>query len=65
VEAIAEYLQEHAGLHFSLGLVEMPIYLMQSHNVASHNHRFGGAHAAQPNYPTCGCRIMGLPQEGV
>jgi len=26
VEAIAEYLQEHAGLHFSLGLVEMPIY---------------------------------------
>jgi hypothetical protein len=28
VEAIAEYLQVHAGLHFSLGLVEMPIYLM-------------------------------------
>lgn len=27
VEAIAEYLQEHAGLHFSLGLVELPIYL--------------------------------------
>jgi len=26
VEAIAEYLQEHAGLHFSLGLVELPIY---------------------------------------
>lgn len=26
VEAIAEYLQAHAGLHFSLGLVEMPIY---------------------------------------
>lgn len=28
VEAIAEYLQAHAGLHFSLGLVEMPIYLL-------------------------------------
>lgn len=27
VEAIAEYLQVHAGLHFSLGLVELPIYL--------------------------------------
>ena len=26
VEAIAEYLQAHAGLHFSLGLVELPIY---------------------------------------
>jgi hypothetical protein len=28
VEAIAEYLQTHAGLRFSLGLVELPIYLM-------------------------------------
>jgi hypothetical protein len=28
VEAIAEYLQMHVGLHFSLGLVELPIYLM-------------------------------------
>ena len=28
VEAIAEYLHAHAGLHFSLGLVEMPIYGM-------------------------------------
>jgi len=28
VETIAEYLQAHAGLHFSLGLIEMPIYLM-------------------------------------
>lgn len=28
VEAIADYLQAHAGLHFSLGLVEMPIYAM-------------------------------------
>jgi len=28
VEAIAEYLQRHAGLHFSLGLVELPIYLL-------------------------------------
>jgi hypothetical protein len=28
VEAIAEYLQMHAGLHFSLGLVELPVYLM-------------------------------------
>lgn len=28
VEAIAEYLQAHAGLHFSLGLVELPIYEM-------------------------------------
>lgn len=26
VEAIAEYLQRHAGLHFSLGLVELPFY---------------------------------------
>lgn len=28
VEAIAEYLQRHAGLHFSLGLVEMPVFVM-------------------------------------
>jgi hypothetical protein len=28
VERIAEYLQLHAGLHFSLGLVELPIYAM-------------------------------------
>ena len=28
VEAIAEYLQAHAGLHFSLGLVELPVYIM-------------------------------------
>ena len=28
VEAIVEYLQVHAGLHFSLGLIELPIYLM-------------------------------------
>ena len=28
VEAIAEYLQTHAGLHFSLGLVELPIYVL-------------------------------------
>ena len=28
VEAIAEYLQVHAGLHFSLGLVEMPIFIL-------------------------------------
>lgn len=28
VEAIAEYLQRHAGLHFSLGLVEMPIFAL-------------------------------------
>jgi hypothetical protein len=28
VEAIAEYLQAHAGLHFTLGLVELPIYTM-------------------------------------
>jgi hypothetical protein len=28
VEAIAEYLQLHAGLHFSLGLVELPIYVI-------------------------------------
>src|ERR1700719_4626419 len=27
VEAIAEYLQVHGGLHFSLGLVELPIYV--------------------------------------
>jgi hypothetical protein len=30
VEAIAEYLQAHAGLHFSLGLVEMPIFALPS-----------------------------------
>ena len=28
VEAIATYLQGHLGLHFSLGLVEMPIFLL-------------------------------------
>lgn len=28
VEAIAEYLHAHAGLHFSLGLVELPIYIL-------------------------------------
>lgn len=28
VEAIAEYLQAHAGLHFSLGLVELPVYVL-------------------------------------
>lgn len=28
VEAIAEYLQVHAGLHFTLGLVELPIFVM-------------------------------------
>ncbi|MBV9656404.1 MAG: hypothetical protein JOZ42_17755 [Acetobacteraceae bacterium] len=27
-EAIAEYLQMHAGLHFSLGLVELPFYAL-------------------------------------
>lgn len=28
VEAIGEYLQAHAGLHFSLGLVELPIFAL-------------------------------------
>jgi hypothetical protein len=28
VEAIAEYLQAHGGLHFTLGLVELPIFAM-------------------------------------
>lgn len=28
VEALADYLQAHAGLHFTLGLVEYPIYVM-------------------------------------
>ncbi len=28
VEAIVEYLHNHAGLHFSLGLVELPVYVM-------------------------------------
>ncbi|MGB8417807.1 hypothetical protein [Paraburkholderia sp.] len=28
VEAISEYLQIHAGLHFSLGLIELPIFAM-------------------------------------
>ena len=32
VEAIAEYLTMHAGLHFSLGLVELPIYAMPDGN---------------------------------
>jgi len=30
VEAIAEYLQVHAGLHFTLGLVELPIFVTPS-----------------------------------
>jgi hypothetical protein len=28
VEAIAEYLQSHVALHFTLGLVEMPVYVL-------------------------------------
>lgn len=28
VEAITEYLQLHAGLHFTLGLVELPVFVM-------------------------------------
>lgn len=28
VEAITEYLQSHIGLHFSLGLVELPVFLL-------------------------------------
>ncbi|WP_425104562.1 hypothetical protein [Ancylobacter sp.] len=28
VEAISEYLQRHAGLHFSFGLVELPIFVL-------------------------------------
>lgn len=28
VETIAEYLQRHAGLHFSMGLIEMPIFAL-------------------------------------
>lgn len=28
VEAISEYLQRHAGLHFSLGLVELPVFVL-------------------------------------
>lgn len=30
VEAITEYLQVHAGLHFTLGLVELPIFALPS-----------------------------------
>jgi hypothetical protein len=30
VEAIAEYLQLHAGLHFSLGLFELPIFAIRN-----------------------------------
>jgi len=30
VEAIAEFLQRHANLHFSLGLVEMPVFRLPS-----------------------------------
>ena len=33
VEAIADYLLAHAGLHFSLGLVEMPVYAMPDGSV--------------------------------
>jgi hypothetical protein len=29
VEAIAEYLQAHAGLHFSLGLIELPVFELE------------------------------------
>ena len=29
VESIAEYLQSHANLHFSLGLVELPIFVLE------------------------------------
>jgi hypothetical protein len=32
VEAIVEYLQAHAGLHFSLGLVELPIFVLPNGN---------------------------------
>ena len=32
VEAIAEYLQMNAGLHFTFGLVELPIYVMPDGN---------------------------------
>lgn len=32
VEAIAEYLQLHAGLHFTLGLVELPIFVVPGGN---------------------------------
>lgn len=28
VEVIAEYLPRHAGLHFSMGLVEMPLFTL-------------------------------------
>jgi hypothetical protein len=50
VEAIAEYLQLHAGLRFSLGLVELPIYAMPSgdHLVAPR-----GARANRPHHPQC------------
>lgn len=37
VEAIAEYLQANAGLHFSLGLIEMPVF-----------HNPGGGHLVIP-----------------
>ncbi|HEV7326216.1 MAG TPA: hypothetical protein VGN91_14220 [Bosea sp. (in: a-proteobacteria)] len=29
VETIVEYLQGHSGLHFTLGLVELPVYLLE------------------------------------
>lgn len=32
VEAIADYLQAHAGLHFTLGLVELPIFSLPDGN---------------------------------
>lgn len=32
VEAITEYLQTHAGLHFTLGLVELPIFALPDGN---------------------------------
>ena len=34
VEAIPEYLHARAGLHFSLGLVEVPMYTSPSPNYA-------------------------------
>ena len=58
VEAIAEYLRLHAGLRFSLGLVELPIYCMpngDSIKPAQGLTLLGPAWASRrPHQPPCG-----------
>lgn len=55
VEAIADYLQEHAGLHFSLGLVELGIFNLPdggrlvSPRVLAHTHTITRTVVAAPD----------------